>query len=222
MAKQKQAEADAQPSQSGAAIDDTQINGTTAEAAVPDVPPPSNDAETAASPASDAIHASLSPEKLLVQLVDTKKQAEALRQSHLRALAEMENLRRRTQREMEQARKFAIEGFANDLLQIMDNLERALDAMEKERANTDQNGGPVKALADGVVLTRNALLQTFNKHGITRIDALHQPFDPNLHQAMMQMPAPNSQPPNTVVLEMQSGYLLNDRLLRPAMVGVSV
>lgn len=153
------------------------------------------------------------------QLDAAEKKAEEHRVNYLRMLAEMDNLRKRTQREVDQARRFAIEGFARDLLPVADNLERALGAVVSSQGEGE--GDPaVKALVDGVRLIQNELTRSFGKHGVVRIEALNAPFDPNLHQAMMQIDNGNAAP-GTVVQELQPGYLLNDRLLRPAMVGVS-
>ena len=155
---------------------------------------------------------------LQAQLEESQQQAEAQRQGRLRAAAEMENLRKRNAREMDKARRFAVERFAKDLLSVMDNLERALSAMEETKG---KKGNPLDALAEGVGMTRNELTRVLGQHGVTRVEALQKPFDPNLHQAMMQTPDASVEP-DTVVLEMQAGYLLNDRLLRPAMVAVAV
>lgn len=153
----------------------------------------------------------ISPMEMLIQ---AQAKAEEYRNDYLRALADMKNLRQRTEREMQQARQFAIESFAKDLLQVADNLERALGAIP---ASDD----PVAvALTDGVRMVATGLESTLKKHGVTRIQALNTPFDPNLHQAVMQIEDPEV-PPDQVVRELQSGYLLNQRLLRPSMVGIS-
>ncbi|MEO5346982.1 MAG: nucleotide exchange factor GrpE [Magnetococcus sp. YQC-9] len=153
----------------------------------------------------------ISPMELLIQ---AQAKAEEYRNDYLRALADMKNLRQRTEREMQQARQFAIEAFAKDLLQVADNLERALGAIP---ASDD----PVaSALTDGVRMVATGLESTLKKHGVTRIEALNTPFDPNLHQAVMQIEDPEVAP-DLVVRELQTGYLLNQRLLRPSMVGIS-
>ncbi|MEO5339617.1 MAG: nucleotide exchange factor GrpE [Magnetococcus sp. MYC-9] len=151
---------------------------------------------------------------LEAQLQAALAQAEEQRNAHLRAVAEMQNVRKRFERESQQARQFAIEGFARDLLMVADNLERALDAVPKECS------AELNMFREGVAMTQNELARAFGKHGLSRIQALNEPFDPNLHQAVLQVEDASLQP-GTVVREMQTGYLLNGRLLRPSMVGVS-
>lgn len=141
----------------------------------------------------------------------------SLRDQLLRALAETENVRRRAAREREDASKFAVTAFARDMLSVADNLRRALEAVAPEALDRDE---ALKALVTGVEMTERQLFAAFEKHGIRRIDALGQKFDSNLHQAMFEVPG-SGQPAGTVVEQMQAGYLLNDRLLRPAMVGVA-
>lgn len=141
----------------------------------------------------------------------------SLKDQLLRALAETENVRRRAAREREDASKFAVTAFARDMLTVADNLRRALEAVAPEALAEDE---ALKALVTGVEMTERQLFAAFEKHGIRRIDALGQKFDSNLHQAMFEVPG-SGQPAGTVVEQMQAGYLLNDRLLRPAMVGVA-
>ncbi|MBF0626649.1 MAG: nucleotide exchange factor GrpE [Magnetococcales bacterium] len=153
----------------------------------------------------------ISPMELLIQ---AQAKAEEYRNDYLRALADMKNLRQRTQREIQQARQFAIEAFAKDLLQVADNLERALGAIPV-------SDDPVSvAVTDGVRMVATGLENTLKKHGVERIQAMNAPFDPNLHQAVMQVEDPTIAP-DRVVRELQTGYLLNQRLLRPSMVGIS-
>ncbi|MBF0308423.1 MAG: nucleotide exchange factor GrpE [Magnetococcales bacterium] len=161
-----------------------------------------------------------SREELAQQLAQLQARSEEFRHQYLSALAEMENLRKRTQREIEQVRKFSLEPFSRDLLTVADNLERALGAARLSGDENAESTPVLKGLVDGVRMTRDELDRTFRKHGISRITAMGLPFDPNLHQAMMQVPSPD-QEPGTVVLEMQTGYLLHERLLRPAMVGIA-
>jgi molecular chaperone GrpE len=142
---------------------------------------------------------------------------------YVRVLADMDNLRKRTTREIEQSRRFALEGFARDLLSVMDNLDRAIDAIRGTGAGTDRDGtgqAPVAgSVLDGIELTRAELARVFSRYGIVRIEALHQPFDPNFHQAMCSLEDAGWEA-GTVVQEMMVGYMLHDRLLRPSMVGV--
>ncbi|MBF0185582.1 MAG: nucleotide exchange factor GrpE [Magnetococcales bacterium] len=161
--------------------------------------------EAAASPAAPAVEE---------QLKSALAQVEEQRNAHLRAVAEMQNVRKRYERESQQARQFAIEGFARDLLQVADNLERALAAVPKE-CSPD-----LKAFLEGVGMTQNELVRVLGKHGVTRVKALHEPFDHNVHQAVLQV-ATEEVSAGNVAQELQAGYLLNGRLLRPAMVGVA-
>ncbi|MBV8120979.1 MAG: nucleotide exchange factor GrpE [Alphaproteobacteria bacterium] len=134
----------------------------------------------------------------------------------LRALAETENTRRRAQREREDATKYAISGFANDLLSAADNLRRALDSLP-EAEITDER---LRSLRAGVAATERELLAAFERHGLRRIDPKGEHFDHNFHQAIFEAERVD-QPVGTIVEVLQPGYVLHDRLLRPAMVGVS-
>jgi molecular chaperone GrpE len=136
----------------------------------------------------------------------------------LRTLAEMENLRRRTEREITDTRQYAVANFARDLLGVADNMQRALDTLSADFR--DQADPVVKSHIEGVELTERELMKVMEKHGIKRFDPQGQKFDPNLHQAMFEVPDP-SVPSGTVVQVMQPGYMIADRMLRPAMVGVS-
>src|SRR6201996_641977 len=147
----------------------------------------------------------------------TKEVAEA-RDKMLRTLAEMENLRQRTRREVADAKTYGISGFARDVLDIADNLQRALDAVPAEaRAAADPG---LKALVEGVELTERSLLNALEKHGVKKFDPAGEKFDPNVHQAMYEVPDP-SVPSGTVVQVVQAGYMIGERILRPALVGVS-
>ena len=134
----------------------------------------------------------------------------------LRALAETENVRRRAQREREDASKYAIAGFAKDLLSAADNLRRALDSLPESEARDERT----RSLLAGVAATERELLGVFERHGIKRIDPKGECFDHNLHQAIFETERPD-QPSGYVVEVLQPGYVLHDRLLRPAMVGVA-
>ena len=134
----------------------------------------------------------------------------------LRALAETENIRRRAEREREDLRKYAVAGFAKDLLSAADNLRRALDSLPPEAARDDK----VRGLLDGVAATERELLAVFERHGIRRIDPLGERFDHNFHQAIFEVERPDA-PAGTVVEVLQPGWVIHDRLLRPAMVGVA-
>lgn len=146
-----------------------------------------------------------------------KEVAEA-RDKMLRTLAEMENLRQRTRREVADAKIYGITGFARDVLDIADNLQRALDAVPPEaRAAADPG---LKALIEGVELTERSLLNALEKNGVKKFDPAGQKFDPNYQQAMYEVPDP-SVPSGTVVQVVQAGFMIGERVLRPALVGVS-
>jgi len=136
----------------------------------------------------------------------------------LRTLAEMENLRRRTEREVADARVYGVTNFARDILAVADNMERALKALDDEIREKADAG--VKALLDGVELTERELIKAMEKHGVKKLEPQGQKFDPNLHQAMFEIPD-QSVPAGTVVQIMQPGYTIGERVLRPALVGVS-
>jgi molecular chaperone GrpE len=146
------------------------------------------------------------------------KEAAEARDKMLRTLAEMENLRKRTSREVADARTYGITGFARDVLEIADNLQRALDAVPAEARENAEPG--LKALIEGVELTERSLLNALEKNGVKKFDPSGGKFDPNFQQAMYEVPDP-SVPAGTVVQVMQSGYMIGERVLRPALVGVS-
>jgi molecular chaperone GrpE len=154
-----------------------------------------------------------SPEERLAtieaELADTKDRL-------LRALAETENVRRRFQREREDSQKYAISGFAKDLLTAVDDLRRALDAMPEAEVDDPRT----KSLLDGVAATERELLAAFERHGLKRVDPKGERFDPNFHQAIFEAERPGA-PAGAVIEVLQLGYVLHDRLLRPAMVGVA-
>lgn len=135
------------------------------------------------------------------------------RDSLLRAKAEMENVRRRTELDIEKAHKFALEKFSGDLLPVLDNLERALEL-------ADKNNPELTAMIEGIELTLKSLQDVVRKYGIEIVGDINVPFNPDVHQAMSLMESADHQP-NHVMMVMQKGYTLNGRLLRPAMVAVS-
>ena len=151
----------------------------------------------------------------LVRLV---KENEELKDARLRAAAEMENLRRRTQRDVADARAYAVSNFARDMLAVSDNLRRALDAIPQETRDAGEAG--FTALIEGVEMTERAMLSALERHGVKKINPEGERFDPHFHQAMFEVP--NAEiAANTVVQVVQTGYVIGDRVLRPAMVGVS-
>ncbi|PZA10952.1 nucleotide exchange factor GrpE [Rhodopseudomonas palustris] len=146
------------------------------------------------------------------------REAADARDKMLRTLAEMENLRKRTQKEVADARTYGVTSFARDVLDIADNLQRALDAVPAEaRANAEAG---LKALIEGVELTERSLLNALEKNGVKKFDPKGQKFDPNFQQAMYEVPDP-SVPPGTVVQVVQAGFTIGERVLRPALVGVA-
>jgi len=142
----------------------------------------------------------------------------SLKDRLLRAMAEMENLRRRAEREVADAKTYGVSNFARDVLSVADNLSRALDSLPEEaRAKAE---GAFKALIDGVELTMRDLVAALARQGVTKLDPLGEKFDPNFHQAMFEAPDPTV-PAGTVAQVVQSGWRIGDRVLRPAMVGIS-
>jgi molecular chaperone GrpE len=150
-------------------------------------------------------------------LVKLLKENEDLKDRALRAAAEMENLRRRTAREIQDARTYAVANFARDMLAVSDNLRRALDAVPADARAADAG---LASLFEGVEMTERAMLSALERHGVKKLEPEGEKFDPNFHQAMFEIP--NAEiASNTVVQVVQPGYSIGGRVLRPAMVGVS-
>ena len=152
------------------------------------------------------------------QLEMLMAERESLKDQLLRALADVENMRRRTEREMETARKYGHTGFARDLVGAIDNLARAIEAAPK--ADKPPTADALDGLITGIEMSWTEIQATMERHGIRRISPQGEKFDYNFHQAMFEMPHPELAP-GTVVEVVQHGYVLHDRLLRPAMVGVA-
>jgi molecular chaperone GrpE len=151
--------------------------------------------------------------------IETLKAENAeLRDRFLRLAAEMDNLRRRTDREIKDAKSYAVTAFARDMLAVSDNLRRALDSIPDETKETGDAG--LKALIEGVDMTERAMLTALERHGVKKIEPEGQKFDPNFHQAMFEIPN-TTVANNTVMQVVQAGYVIGERVLRPAMVGVS-
>ena len=146
----------------------------------------------------------------------SKEEIRALKEEKIRVLAEMENLRKRFDREKIDSIKYGSVNFARDILSPIDNLERALSAINKE----DDHPQSIKNLIEGLLMVKKEILNALEKNGITKIDSVNKKFDPNLHQAMMEIEDDNLDE-GVVIQEIQTGYMMHDRLLRPAMVGVS-
>jgi molecular chaperone GrpE len=151
-------------------------------------------------------------------VAEARRESAEYKDKLLRTLAEMENLRKRTEREIGDARIYGIAGFARDVLAVADNMHRALEAIGPElRESADAK---VKALIEGVELTERELLKTLEKNGVKKFSPQDEKFDPNVHQAMYEVPT-SDQPPGQVAQVIQAGYMIGDRVLRPALVAVS-
>jgi molecular chaperone GrpE len=182
--------------------------------------PPENNGDEVGSPIVDntaAADPAARADELERALAEANGKIAELKDQVLRGLAETENVRRRVQRDRDEALKYAASGFAKELLPVADNLRRALDAIPKDALEDDE---ALRTLATGVEMTERLLLAAFERHQIKRIDALGKRFDSNLHQAMFEVPG-SGQPAGTVVQVMEPGYTIHDRLLRPALVGVA-
>jgi len=151
-------------------------------------------------------------------VAEAQREAAGFKDKLLRTLAEMENLRKRTEREVLDARLYGNAGFARDVLAVADNMHRALEAIGPELRETADP--KVKALIEGVELTERELLKTLEKNGVKKFTPQGEKFDPNVHQAMYEVPT-SDQPPGQVAQVIQAGYMIGDRVLRPAMVAVS-
>ena len=163
--------------------------------------------------AGDGAAGEQAPEQDFSELV---KELEQVRQHVLYAQAETQNVRRRLEQEKQTAATYAATGFARDVLSVKDNLDRALAAIPEDLRQDDR----MKALIAGIEATGRELDNAFQRHGIVRIEAMGQKLDPHFHQAMVELPNDKVEP-GTIVQEMQAGYTIKDRLLRPALVGVA-
>jgi molecular chaperone GrpE len=152
----------------------------------------------------------------LDRLSELEKELEEVRQHVLYAQAETQNVRRRLEQEKVSASQYAATGFARDMLSVKDNLERALAAIPEDLRGDER----MKGLVAGIEATGRELESAFQRHGIARIEAMGKALDPHLHQAMLEVPNDEAEP-GTIVQEMQPGYTIKDRLLRPALVGVA-
>ncbi|OBX20828.1 nucleotide exchange factor GrpE [Erythrobacter sp. QSSC1-22B] len=149
-------------------------------------------------------------------LESLRNDLEAAKQDVLYAKADAQNVRRRAEKDVQDARNYAATGFARDILSVADNLGRAVDSVPAEIREDEK----MKGFIVGIEATQRELDKVFGQHGITRIAAKGLPLDPNQHQAMMEVPTDGHEP-GTIVQEMQAGYMIKDRLLRPAMVAVA-
>lgn len=168
-----------------------------------------------ANPEVETAEAAMSADGANEELAQLAEQVAALQQDLLYARAEVQNVTRRKDKEIADAHAYASTRFARDILSVADNLGRALAALSDEQ-RADEG---IKPLITGLEATERELLSVFERNGITRIAAIGLPLDPNQHQAMLEIPSDKT--PGTIVQEMQAGYMMKDRLLRPAMVGVA-
>jgi molecular chaperone GrpE len=161
----------------------------------------------------DQEEAEISPEDLIEKL---NEEITDLKDQRLRAIAELENFRKRAEKDQSDALKYGISNFAKEIINIRDNIERAQSSISDEAKNNEA----IKSVIEGIDLIAQSVVSTFEKIGIKKIDSLNEKFDHNLHQAMMEIEN-DELDPGTIVQELIPGYTLHDRLLRPAMVGVS-
>jgi molecular chaperone GrpE len=176
---------------------------------------PAVEAELAGVP-EDLIDLDSAGEALDDALAMLRTDLEAARQDILYAKAETQNVRRRLEKDVADAKAYAATGFARDILSVSDNLTRALEAIPAELREDEK----LKGLVAGLEATAREIDKVFGLHGITRIAAVGLPLDPNQHQAMLEIPSADAAP-GTIVQELQAGYMIKDRLLRPAMVAVA-
>ena len=155
----------------------------------------------------------ISPEDLIEKL---NEEITSLKDQRLRAIAELENFRKRAEKDQSDALKYGISNFAKEIINIRDNIERAQSSISDEAKNNEA----IKSVIEGIDLIAQSVVSTFDKIGIKKIESLNEKFDHNLHQAMMEIENEELEP-GTIVQELIPGYTLHDRLLRPAMVGVS-
>ncbi|MGH6726694.1 MAG: nucleotide exchange factor GrpE [Pseudolabrys sp.] len=180
--------------------------------------PTARQAETAGAEAEDATAKTGTAAEQVDPVAELVREAAEYKDKLLRTLAEMENLRKRTEREVADARLYGNAGFARDVLAVADNMHRALTTIGPElREQADSN---IKALVEGVELTERELLKVLEKHGVKKFSPAGERFDPNVHQAMYEVPD-SELPPGHVAQVIQAGYMLGDRVLRPALVAVA-
>jgi molecular chaperone GrpE len=167
---------------------------------------------------SDASPASSAPEDQRDQGPDLQAELDKMRDQLLRALAETENVRRRAAKERDDAKMYAVTGFARDLLDFSDNVRRAIEAIPDDMKNAGDDR--IRNLLAGLAAMEQQMLRTFEKHGIKKIIPLNENFDPNFHEVMFEAPG-TGKPAGMVIQIVEPGYTLNGRLLRPARVGVA-
>ena len=175
--------------------------------------PTSEKAEQVSEEPKNQEETEISPEDLIEKL---NEEITGLKDQRLRAIAELENFRKRAEKDQSDALKYGISNFAKEIINIRDNIERAQSSISEEAKNNEA----IKSVIEGIDLIAQSVVSTFEKIGIKKIESLNEKFDHNLHQAMMEIEDDDLEP-GTIVQELIPGYTLHDRLLRPAMVGVS-
>lgn len=164
------------------------------------------------------------PEQLQIEELKTKleekdKEAARLRDGYTRAIADFRNLQETTKREIQKAKDFALQKFAKDLLDSVDNFDRALTAVSQEALNDGENNAELKSFYDGVKMTQDVFEKTLARHGLSKLNPLGEQFDPNVHEATFEVPQPDKEP-GTVFHVQQSGFSYNGRVIRAPKVGV--
>jgi len=176
-----------------------------------------NENETLAADIAEGAGEALTPEDITAgRIAALEEDLATAKQETLYAVADTQNVRRRLEKELADARAYAATAFARDILSVGDNLARALEAVPAELREDDK----VKSLIAGIEATGKELESVFRKHGVEKFVSVGEGLDPNRHQAMVEIPSADAQP-GTIVQEMQAGYMIKDRLLRPALVGVA-
>lgn len=184
----------------------------------PEAGAPAGEAHTSAFTAEPAPQSPNDKPEPFTELENLYQENAGLKDRILRTLAEMENLRRRTEKEVADAKSYGVTSFARDMLVFADNLRRAIESIPADvRAGAD---GPLKSILEGIELTERDFLSRLSRHGVKKLEPQGQKFDPNMHEALFEMPDPNV-PNGTVVQVVEAGYSIGERCLRPAKVGVA-
>ncbi len=164
----------------------------------------------------EAVQAGAGADPLAKRVLELEEEIAKAKQDVLYAQADTQNVRRRLEKDAQDARAYAATNFARDILSVADNLGRAMEAVPESIRNDDA----AKGFVAGIEATQREIISVFERNGISRIEALGQTLDPNKHQAMVEVPSVDAEP-GTIIHEMQKGYMIKDRLLRPALVGVA-
>jgi molecular chaperone GrpE len=184
----------------------------------PDAGAPAGEAPTSAFTAEPAPQSPTDKPEPFTELENLYQENAGLKDRILRTLAEMENLRRRTEKEVADAKSYGVTSFARDMLVFADNLRRAIESIPADVRSSAE--GPLKSILEGIELTERDFLSRLSRHGVKKLEPQGQKFDPNMHEALFEMPDPNV-PNGTVVQVVEAGYSIGERCLRPAKVGVA-